>query len=126
MSQRIVDAFEAVEIEKHHGNAIAPSERLFHLVLEQDAIGQVGERVVPGHMDDLGLGLTAFGDILVGRDPAAVRGRAIQAGDDATIVELVKMRLGRPLSQELGLLGQQSPRAGQSSPARAGSYWSGR
>ena len=60
MSQRIVDAFEAVEIEKHHGNAIAPSERLFHLVLEQDAIGQVGERVVPGHMDDLGLGLTAF------------------------------------------------------------------
>jgi len=107
VTQRIVDAFEPVEIEKHHRDAIAPSKRLFHLVLEQDAIGQIGERVVPGHVDDLGLGLAAFGDIFIGRDPAAVRGRAVQTGDDAAIVEIVKMRLGRPLSQELGLLAQE-------------------
>jgi hypothetical protein len=77
------------------------------LSLKQDAIGQIGQRVVAGHVDDLGLGLAAFGDIFIGRDPAAVRGRAIQTGDDAAIVELVKMRFGRPLSQELGLLGQE-------------------
>lgn len=107
MTQRIVDALEPVEVEKHHRNAIAPAERLFHLVLEQDAIGQIGERVVPGHMDDLGLGLAAFGDIFVGRDPATVRCGAIQTGNDAAIVQLVKMRFGGPLPQKLSLLGQE-------------------
>ena len=48
VTQRIVDTLEPVEIEKHHRNAIAPAERLLHLVLEQDAIGQIGECVVPG------------------------------------------------------------------------------
>jgi hypothetical protein len=107
MAKRIVDALEPIEIEKHHRDAIAPAKRLFHLILEQHAIGQIGQRVVPRHMDDLGLGLAAFGDIFVGRDPAAIRGRAIQTGDDAAVIELVKMRLGRALSQELGLLGQE-------------------
>lgn len=86
---------------------IAPSKRLFHLVLEQDAIGQIRERVVAGHMDDLGLGLAAFGDIFVGHNPTAVRRRAIQTGDDTAIVEFIKMRLGGAFPQELGLFGQE-------------------
>lgn len=106
MTQGIVDALEPVEIKKHHRNAIAPAKRFFHFVLEQDAIGQIGERVVPGHVNDLGLGLATFGDVFVGRDPAAIRGRTIQTGDDAAIIEFVKMRLDGALAQEFGLFVQ--------------------
>jgi hypothetical protein len=39
MAQRIVDAFEPVEVEKHYRDAIATPQRLLHLVLEQQTIG---------------------------------------------------------------------------------------
>ena len=107
MTQRIVDALESIEVEEHHRNGIASAERFLHLVLEQHAIGQIGERVVAGHVDDLGLGLAAFGDIFVGCDPAAVRSGTIQTGNDAAIVGFVKMRLYRPLPQEFDLFVQE-------------------
>ena len=89
MAERIVDALEAVEIEEHDRELVAAAERLFHLVAEQHAVRQIGERVVARHVHDLGFGLPAFGDVLVGRDPAAVRSRTVQARDHASVVELV-------------------------------------
>ena len=65
------------------------AERLLHLVAEQHAVRQIGERVVPRHVHDLGFGLAALGDVLVGRDPAAVRGRAVETRHHAAVDELV-------------------------------------
>ena len=69
MAERIVDALEAVEIEEHDRELVAAPERLLHLVLEQHAVRQIGERVVARHVHDLGLGLPALGDVFIGRDP---------------------------------------------------------
>ena len=95
MAERIVDALEAVEIEEHDRELVAALQRLFHLVLEQHAVRQIGQRIVPRHVNDLGLGLPALGDIFIGRDPAAVRGRRIEARDHSAVAELIKMRANR-------------------------------
>ena len=79
MAEHVVDALEAVEIEEHDGELVAAAQRLLHLVLEQHAVRQIGQRVVPRHVHDLGFGLAALGDIFIGRHPAAVSGRAVEA-----------------------------------------------
>ena len=79
MAERIVDALEAVEIEEHDRELFAAAERLLHLVAEQHAVRQIGERVVARHVHDLGLGLPALGDVFIGHDHAAVGGRAGEA-----------------------------------------------
>ena len=92
MTERIVDALEAVEVEEHHRQFVAAAQRLHHLVLEHHPVRQVGQRVVPRHVNDLGLGAPALGDVFIGRDPAAVGGRAVQAGNHPAVVEFIKMR----------------------------------
>ena len=91
MAERVVDALEAVEIEEHDGKPVAAGERLLHLVLEQDAVRQIGQRVVPRHMHDLGFGLAALGDILVSGDAAAVFGRRVEARHHAAVGEFIDM-----------------------------------
>ena len=75
MSQRIVDAFEAIEVEEHNRNPITAAERFLHFILEQNAIRQIGQCIMPGHVHDLGFGLPALRDILIGGDPTPVRSR---------------------------------------------------
>ena len=89
MSQRIVDALEAVEIEEHDRQLVAAGQCFFHLVLEQDAIGQIGQRVMARHVHDLGFGLPALGDVLIGRHPAAVGSRAVQTRHHPAVAEFV-------------------------------------
>ena len=52
-------------------------EFLLQPLVEQRAVRQIGERVIMSKMRDLLLGAPALGDVLVGRDPAAVGKRLV-------------------------------------------------
>ena len=54
-----------------------------HLVEELRAIGQLGQRVVARQMLDARLLLALLGDVLVGRDEAAILHRMVLHQDDA-------------------------------------------
>ena len=56
---------------------------------KQDAIWQVGQRVMLGHMRDLGLGPALLGDVLVRRHPAAAGHWLPGNADQSTVGELV-------------------------------------
>ena len=91
MAERVVDALEVVEVEiEHRKLAAAPDagQRLGQPLAKQQAVGQVGERVVARHVRDLLLGAPALGDVLVGRDPAAVGHRMVEHGDGAAVGQL--------------------------------------
>ena len=78
MAEGVVDVLEVVEIDEQHRDlprAAAPAQRVLELGLEQQAIGQAGQRIVMRHVLDLRFGLLLLGDILVSGDPAAVRQR---------------------------------------------------
>ncbi|GJE42814.1 hypothetical protein AEGHOMDF_1987 [Methylobacterium soli] len=70
-------------------------------------VGQVGERVVAGHVGDPRLVAAALGNVLEGRDPAAALQRPVADGEDAPVRELPVDRAGlvgeqreaRPLAQ---------------------------
>ena len=71
MAQRVVDVLEVVEVEqvdRHHLAALDARERLLEPLVEQHAVGQVGQRVVQRHVRDLGLGAALLGDVLVRGD----------------------------------------------------------
>ena len=99
MPQRIVDRFEAVEIEHQHREAglIAPglSQRLIDALAEQDAIRQPGQRIVLRHKHDLRFGAPAFADVFVGRDPPAIGHDPARHGDDLAVADLMELRLER-------------------------------
>ena len=78
MSERIVDALELIEIEAQDRQALAAFdafEFVFQPFAQQDAVGQVGQRVVARHMRDAPIGAQPLGDVLVGRQPSAARDR---------------------------------------------------
>ena len=73
-------------------------------IVEQDAVGQAGQRVVQRHVGDLGLGAALLGDVLVGGDRAAVGHRLHGDGDRAPVAELAHELLdiaGVALAQQL-------------------------
>ena len=91
VAERIVDAFEVIEIEAEHGEALAaldPLELVFEALAQHGAIGQVGQRIVARHMHDALLGALALGDVLVGGDPAAAGNRRAHDGEDAAVGRL--------------------------------------
>ena len=53
----VVDRFEVVEVDEEHAHRLTdparPDQLLFDPVLEEAAVGQPGEGVVPGHVRDL-------------------------------------------------------------------------
>ena len=56
---------------------------------EQDAVGQARQRIVQGHMCDLGLRATLLGDVLSRANEAAVHHRTAHDRDDASIGKLL-------------------------------------
>ncbi len=56
VAQGVVDGLEVVEVHEHHGHdlvsALGPGERGLEPVVEQGAVGKIGERVVVGHALD--------------------------------------------------------------------------
>ena len=57
VAQRVVDGLEVVQVDEEHAHRLAHPARAHQLlldpVLEEPAVGQPGERVVPGHVRDL-------------------------------------------------------------------------
>ena len=100
--ERVVDLLEAVEI--HHEDVellAAPAVAragVFDLFDQRRAIGEARERVMMREIGDARLGTPTLGDVLVRRQPAAVRHRMPQDHDDAAVAELLDV--GR--SAELG------------------------
>ncbi len=58
MAENIVHGFEAVQIKRQHSKrfTIAARYRIRKTLLEEHAIGQIGECIMPRHMFDLTLG----------------------------------------------------------------------
>ena len=71
------------------------------LLAEQHAVGQIGQRVVVRHVGDAGFGALALGDVLVGRDPAAVRHRLMRDANRAAVLDLERSLPPAPLEQLL-------------------------
>ena len=57
MTEGVVDRLEVVDVDEEHADRLAdparPDQLLFDAVLEQPAVGQPGQGVVPGHVRDL-------------------------------------------------------------------------
>ena len=60
-------------------------EFLLHFLQQNGAIGEARQVVMPGHISDLRFGPLLRGDILVNRDPAAVRHRPVMDGKHAPV-----------------------------------------
>ena len=82
MAKRVVHQLELVEVEAEHGHLVAPRpqvlQRLLHLAAKEMPVGQAREHVVMRHEADAGLGAPALGDVVIGRDPAAIRHRLLR------------------------------------------------
>ena len=84
MAERIVHVLELVQVEAQHGlPGLAPraQQRLHHELVERGAVWQLRERIVTGHVLDLGLGQRPLGDVLMGGDPPASVHRLVDDGD---------------------------------------------
>ena len=102
MAQRIVDLLELVEVDEMDRERPAPAQarhRRVHLVAEQGAVGQAGERIVARQLVDLGLGHAAVGDVLEQHDGAAVRHRVERQRERATVLGLEEDLAARPIPQ---------------------------
>jgi hypothetical protein len=102
VAEVVIDGLEAVEIKAKHGKALPARhalQRLLQLFLEQGAVGEVGQRIMAGEMDDLLLLMAgemddllllpvSFGDVLVQRHPTATLEGLARDGDDAGIGQL--------------------------------------
>jgi hypothetical protein len=67
VAERVVDALEFVDVDIEQGELLAARDLLqlaFHLLAEQYAVGQVGERVVMGEMRDLLVRAPPLGDVV--------------------------------------------------------------
>ncbi len=77
MAEGVVDDLETVEVEEQDGAApflaLCPRQRLIEPVVEQQAVGEPGERVVVGHVIQLRLGPAHGADIGEGDDVMARR-----------------------------------------------------
>ena len=68
MAESVVDALEMIEIEAMHGEAArragaTPRQQRFEPLTEQDAVWQIGQRIVMRHIGDARFGLLALGDV---------------------------------------------------------------
>ena len=80
----------------------------FHPFVERHAVRQVGERIVVRQMLDFFLGAQPLGDVLVGGDPAAVRDRLVDDGNDPAIGQVRDLAEGlslRDRGQKFGPIG---------------------
>ena len=82
-----------VEVEEKHREFRAetpmPRERRVELLLEQVAVGEPRQSVEMGQLLDADFGVLSIGDVLVRRNPAAVRDRVVDHGDRPAVGEHV-------------------------------------
>ena len=85
VAEAVVDLLEAVQVQEQHrdrgGVAFGAEEGVVDPVLEQGPVGQGGEVVVEGLVDELVLELAAFGDVAGVEHQPADAGVVEQVGD---------------------------------------------
>ena len=90
VAETVVDLLEVVEVEKHHGQAVArgavAAKRQRQLFLETAAIGQFGHGVEARHPVDFELRVAALGDVLDDQD-GALAGHPVEGDLKRAIVE---------------------------------------
>jgi hypothetical protein len=80
VTQRVIDALELVDIDVVHREPPAGldiGKLLLQPLVEQSAVGQVGQRIVMGEVGDLLLGAAALSDVFMGGEPTAVGERLV-------------------------------------------------
>jgi len=80
MTEGVVNALELVEIETQDRQAFAALDALdlvIELFEQQHAIRQIRQRVMARHVRDAFFRTLTFGDIFVGREPAAAGDRLV-------------------------------------------------
>ena len=98
--ERIVDLFEAVEIQAQHGHrplVAGAGERLLQTLGQQYAIGQIGQRIMVRHVGDFRFVAMPFGQVADGVDLIAAQARAERLANDLDGDELAKGGLQRGL-----------------------------
>ena len=101
VTQRVVDFLEMVEVdEEHDERARRGGNIVLQLGDEEAAIGKVRQRIVMGHMRDLGGDALALGHVFMGRNPAAVRHRIDGHQDAAPIGELLHLAVA-PIARQV-------------------------
>ena len=108
--ERVVHLLELVEIDEQHREvavALHRGQRELHLVVEEDAVRQAGQRVVARQMVDLRLGILALGHVLDQHDRAAAlhrleceRERASVLGIDREVAVELSVEAALDLAQK--------------------------
>jgi hypothetical protein len=90
MTECIVHGLELIEIKvmnRHHFVALNPAQRAFEPLIQQHAIGEIGQRVVVSHVFDLDLGSPLLGDVFMGGNPAKVGHRPVTNLEGAPVAQ---------------------------------------
>ena len=98
MAERIVHRLEAVEVEASTETAPVRREARegrLHVLVEQHAVRQIGQRVMMRHVGDAGLGPAPLGNVLIGRDPAAVGHRLMRHREGAAVRQILEIGAAR-------------------------------
>ena len=110
VTEAVVDGLEVVEIDEQHRHADAlaqgPGHRVAHALVEQRAVGQMGDRIVEGLVGELLLERLALGDVAAVEHDPADRAVAEQVG----VQDLEVAQARRPCARA----GSRSPRRGRS------------
>ena len=87
MTQRVVHAFEVVDIETKDRQLFVTCalQGLIQTIMEELPIWQIGQGIVLRQVRNPGFGPQPFGDVFVGRNPTPTRDRTIDDGDGPTI-----------------------------------------
>jgi hypothetical protein len=110
MSERVVDAFEFVDVDVEHCQLLAgchASQFLFQLLVKQRAVRQVGQRVVMRQMRNALLGASALRDILDRGHPPARCQRLIYDQDRSAVWSLCDLMRNFP-SRTLRMMAAQN------------------
>ncbi len=86
----------------HHFPMLDPLQGTFEAIVQQRAVGQVGQRIVMRHVLDLDLGLALLGDVLMGGDPAAAGHRPVPDLDGAPVLQFDGAVLGFVGDRDIG------------------------
>ncbi len=115
VAEAVVDLLEVVEVEEEHGDRVPlplrELERVIHAVAEEGAIGQAGERVVEGLVQQLLLEALPLGDV-AGVEHDAVHDRVAEqvGGDDLGMERRARRAAGSATRRGRSRRGRASPR----------------
>ena len=107
MAKGVIHVLEAIQVEAQEGELLlrlCTRDPLRQIAVEQQAIGQIGQCVMLGHMRDADFRIAAIGDVFIGCDPPARRHGAKDHRDGPAVGKLAaeahKLRNARLRSKD--------------------------